>query len=141
MSRFREALQSGQIILMDGAMGTELRRIGLADGECSEAGNLTHPEKVSAIHQTYKDACAQCLLPNTSQSKSTSHAKHGLCEKLEEINRAAMEIARSVAGPNDFVLGDIGPFQPPYNEQTIQQIVSSLRGTDGLLLETFSDMD
>jgi 5-methyltetrahydrofolate--homocysteine methyltransferase len=126
---------------MDGAMGTELRRTGLPDDECSEGWNLTNPDRVRAIHQAYKNAGAQCFLTNTFQSNPTALAKHGLDGRLEEINRAAIEIARAVAAPNDFVLGDIGPFQQPWNEQTIRRIVSSLRGVDGVLLETFSDMD
>src|SRR5262249_14785538 len=59
----------------------------------------------------------------------------------EAINRAAIEIARSVAGPDGFVLGDIGPVHLPWNEKLVQPVVSSMHGVDGLLLETFSDMD
>ena len=44
MSRFLQALYSGRVLLMDGAMGTELQRAGLQPGECGELWNLTHPE-------------------------------------------------------------------------------------------------
>ena len=68
MSRFLDALRSGRVLLMDGAMGTELQRAGLQPGECGELWNLTHPEKVRAIHQAYVDAGAEVLLTNTFQA-------------------------------------------------------------------------
>ena len=39
MSAFLDALRSGRVLLMDGAMGTELRRAGLADNGCGELWN------------------------------------------------------------------------------------------------------
>jgi 5-methyltetrahydrofolate--homocysteine methyltransferase len=141
MSRFREALHSGQVILMDGAMGTELRRADLPPDGCGELWNLTNPEKVRAIHQAYKDAGARCLLTNTFQSNSRALSKHCVTDKLEEIKQAGIAIARSAAGPQGFVLGDIGPIDPPYQEGPIREVVSSLRGVDGLFLETYSDTD
>jgi|SRR6516225_1179916 5-methyltetrahydrofolate--homocysteine methyltransferase len=141
MSQFREALQTGQVILMDGAMGTELRRADLPPDACGELWNLTNPERVRAIHQAYRDAGARCLLTNTFQSNPRALSRHGVADKLEEINRAAVAIARSVAGPDGFVLGNIGPIDPPYQAEPIRQVVSSLCGVDGLHLETYSDTD
>src|SRR5439155_108011 len=92
MSRFREALQSGRVLLMDGAMGTELQRAGLQPGECGEFWNLTKPEAVRAIHEAYVDAGARCLLTNTFQANPTALAKHGKSEQLESINRAALGV-------------------------------------------------
>jgi 5-methyltetrahydrofolate--homocysteine methyltransferase len=141
MARLQEALSGGQVILMDGAMGTELRRAGLPPDGCGELWNVTHPEKVRAIHQSYKDAGTRCFLTNTFQANPTVLAKHAAAERLEKINQEAVAIARSVAGAEGFVLGDIGPFEPRWNQETIQRVVTSLRGVDGILLETFSDTD
>ena len=63
MSRFLEALRSGRVLLMDGAMGTELQRAGIEEGECYEAWNLTHPEQVRAIHRGYVFAGARGTAP------------------------------------------------------------------------------
>src|SRR5437764_7321832 len=68
MSRLLHELRSGRVLLMDGAMGTELQRAGMLPGECYELWNLTHPEEVRAIHQRYVDAGARCLLTNTFQA-------------------------------------------------------------------------
>src|SRR5262249_31009049 len=109
MSRLLKALRSNRVLLMDGAMGSELRRDGLADDECGELWNLTLPDRVAAIHQAYVDAGAECLLTNTFQANRPTLAKHGLEDKLEDICESAVAIARSVAGETGFVLADIGP--------------------------------
>lgn len=65
MSRFLQALNSGRVLLMDGAMGTELLRAGLQPGDNSAAWNVLHPERVSAIHNAYRHAGAEVLVTNT----------------------------------------------------------------------------
>jgi 5-methyltetrahydrofolate--homocysteine methyltransferase len=140
MPHLWEALHSGRVLLMDGAMGTELQRAGIRDDECYEGWNLTRPDTVRAIHQAYVDAGARCLLTNTFQANPTALGRHGLHHQLTAINRAAVEIARSVRGPAPFVLGDIGPFAPS-SLDTACQLVESLGAADGLLLETCSDLN
>src|SRR6202035_4244689 len=110
MSRFLDALRSGRVLLMDGAMGTELQRAGLRAGECGELWNLTHPEKVRAIHQAYVDAGAEVLLTNTFQANPAALARHNSADQLNAICRAAGEHARHAAGPDRLVLADVGPF-------------------------------
>src|SRR5205807_6479451 len=109
MSRFLEALHSGRVLLMDGAMGTELQRAGLKEGERGELWNLTHPDRVRAIHQAYVDAGADCLLTNTFQANPIALARHDRADDLELINQTAVKLARSVAGANRFVVADIVP--------------------------------
>jgi 5-methyltetrahydrofolate--homocysteine methyltransferase len=65
MSAFLKALRSGRVMLMDGAMGTELQRSRLKSGENSATWNELNPESVRAIHQRYLDAGAEVLLSNT----------------------------------------------------------------------------
>jgi len=128
---------------MDGAMGTELLRLGLRPGECGEAWNLTRPGVVQGIHQAYRQAGAECLLTNTFQSNPLNLARHGLVDQLEEINEAALQLARSAAGPG-VVLADVGPILalPDMEEfadrRLLRRVLASLAGADGFLLETCS---
>ncbi len=140
MSRFLEALHSGRVWLMDGAMGTELQRAGLEPGACGELWNVSEPERVRAIHRAYLEAGAQLLLTNTFQANPAALAKRGKSGQLEAINRAALELARSVAGPDRFVLADIGPIGHEWRKEEMAQVVQSVRGADALLLETYSDL-
>ncbi len=140
MTRFWQALHSGRVLLMDGAMGTELQRAGLGEGECGELWSLTRPDQVRAIHQAYVDAGAQCLLTNTFQANPTALARCGQAEQLETINQSALDLARQVAGPDRFVLGDIGPISDEWRLEPMQRIVRSLNTADAILLETCSDL-
>jgi 5-methyltetrahydrofolate--homocysteine methyltransferase len=134
-----DELRSGRVVLMDGAMGTELGRAGLQSGECKEVWNLTRPELVRAIHERYVSAGARCLLTNTFQANPRVLERHGLRDRMEKINQAAIEIARA-AGPRDgLVLGDMGPLEDGASEDDISELVDSFRGADALLLETCSD--
>jgi 5-methyltetrahydrofolate--homocysteine methyltransferase len=123
---------------MDGGMGTELQCAGL-EGDCAELWNLTRPESVRAIHERYVNAGARCLLTNTFQSNPRALQRHGLRHQMEEINQAAIEIARAAGGPGCFVLGDIGPLGDGASEEQIRDLVASLRGADALFLETCSN--
>jgi 5-methyltetrahydrofolate--homocysteine methyltransferase len=129
MSRFLSALRAGRILLMDGAMGTELRRAGLLDGDCGEQWNLTHPDQVRAIHDSYRRAGSQCHLTNTFQSNPATLEKHGLAGQLEAINQAALALARSAAGTDRFVLGDIGPIGPLEDLSYRLRSTGTTRGT------------
>jgi 5-methyltetrahydrofolate--homocysteine methyltransferase len=138
-SAFMDALASGRVLLMDGAMGTELQRAGLREGECAEAWNLARPEAVRAVHQSYVTAGARCLLTHTFQANPTALARSGLADRLEEITAAALALARSAAGPGCFVLGDLGPLPAGAEPAASARLAAALRGADGLLLETCSD--
>jgi methionine synthase I (cobalamin-dependent) len=153
MSRFREALRSGRVLLMDGAMGTELQRAGIRKGECYEHWNLTHPEQVRQIHQGYADAGATVFLTNTFQVVTASIAPGRLFRspaRYEEtlgliaLQWSAYALARSVCGSQGLVLADVGS----YDQQStgwefsdlslLKRAVAWVGHADGLLLETCS---
>jgi 5-methyltetrahydrofolate--homocysteine methyltransferase len=144
MSRFLKALRSGRVLLMDGAMGTELQRAGLQPDECGEAWNAKRAGSVGAVHDSYVAAGAEVLLTNSFQSHPAHLAHYGLEDGLKEINGNAVRLARQAAGRSRFVLGDIGPLLD-VDERTefpdfkvLAQVVASLESVDGILFETFS---
>lgn len=142
MSGFFEALYSGRVLLMDGAMGTELQRAGLAEGGSCEAWNVTHPDDVRRIHQSYVDAGAEVILTNTFQANRAMLVKHQLQMPLEEIQEAALGLAREAAGAQRFVVVSVGPMQGSGEQPDMQVLESSipdLANADALLLETWSD--
>lgn len=137
-----ERIRAGEVLLMDGAMGSELQRAGLEAGSCGEAWNLSHPERVRDIHQAYVDAGAECILTNTFLASPHHLKRHGLSGRLADINRAAVSLARAAAGPARFVLADIGPLCEAggaWCHDWLRRLLPSHYGVDGILLETFSD--
>jgi 5-methyltetrahydrofolate--homocysteine methyltransferase len=139
MTTFLDVLTSSRILLMDGAMGTELQRSGLGPGQCAEAWNLTHPEAVRAIHRAYVQAGAECLLTNTFQANEAALARHGLDDSLTKIIQSALRLAREATGAERFVIGDIGPLEHPCPESA-QLLIGAFETADALLLETWSDV-
>ena len=124
---------------MDGAMGTELQRADLAAGECPELWNLTHPDRVAAIHRAYVDAGAECVLTNTFQANEKALARYGMADRLDTIIHAALHLARAAAGPDRYVIGDIGPMENPRPEAA-QRLLEVFSPADAILLETWSDV-
>ncbi len=145
MSQFLDVLSSGRVLLMDGSMGTELQRAGIGPEECHELWNVTRADRVSAIHRAYVEAGATVLLTNTFQANTTHLARFGFEDRLEEINRSAVSLARKAAGRSRFVLGDVGPILDATTRaefvdfKELGRVLVSLESVDGILLETCSD--
>ena len=143
-------------LLGDGAMGTQLMIAGLAQGNCGEEWNLSHPERVLGIQRNYVNAGSDCLLTNTFGGSRIMLNRHGNADNVVPINRAAVEIARRAfdeAGREGFVIGDIGPFgglMEPYGEFTEQQVREAFNeqakalvdaGADAIIIETQTSLE
>ena len=85
-------LSTGPVVL-DGALGTQLQERGLPVGACPDAWNLTQPEKVEEVARAYVEAGSRVILTNTFSANRFMLARHGLDEKVAEINRAGVKIA------------------------------------------------
>jgi 5-methyltetrahydrofolate--homocysteine methyltransferase len=136
-------------LVCDGAMGTQLMLAGLANGDCGEAWNLTHPERVLKIQRNYVEAGADCLITNTFGGSRLMLKRHGHVDDLLAINQAGACIAREAFnGREGFVLGDLGPLgailepygdlpaaaaQAAYEEQA-RALVEA--GVDAVIIET-----
>src|ERR1039458_10645289 len=115
-----------QPLLGDGAMGTQLMLAGLEQGNCGEAWNLTHPERVLGIQKRYVEAGSDCLLTNTFGGSRIMLTRHGEDDRVVAINKAGVEIARRAFGDRaGYVIGDMGPFgglMEPYGDFTEAQV-------------------
>jgi 5-methyltetrahydrofolate--homocysteine methyltransferase len=138
MHGFATALESGRVLLMDGAMGTELQRAGIAESECYEAWNLTQPEKVRAIHESYVAAGAEVLVANTFQANANTLARYQQDGNLTAIIQAGVAAARAALSGSGWVLVDVGPF-PNMELETVRPILDACREADAVLLETFAE--
>src|SRR5436189_6338346 len=89
-------LLSSQTILADGAMGTMLHARGVGFDKCFDELNLTNPSAVAEIHRAYIEAGAQLIITNTFGANRFKLSKHGLQDKLVEINKAGVDLAKRV---------------------------------------------
>lgn len=146
---FRELIKSNKVILLDGAMGTELHRRG-ALGRCNS--NLTNPKIVEEIHRDYFNAGSNAVITNTFSMTRLYIETHNIKIDVEEVNRSGVKSARNAAGENGYVLGDMGstaqmlePYgtckeEDLYNTFKEQASILSDGGVDGFIIETMFDL-
>ncbi len=141
-------------LLGDGAMGTQLMIAGLEQGNCGEAWNLTHPERVLAIQRRYVEAGSECLITNTFGGSRIMLNRHSEADHVVEVNKAGVEIARQAFGERQgYVLGDIGPFGgllEPFGDFTESQVRRAFEeqaaalveaGADAIIIETQTSLE
>jgi len=135
-------------------MGTQLMLAGLANGDCGEAWNLSHPERVLKIQRNYVEAGADCLITNTFGGSRLMLKRHGHVDDLKAINQAGARIAREAFGGREgFVLGDLGPLGAilePYGDLSQDEARAAYEeqaralieaGADAIIIETQTSLE
>ncbi len=108
MSETLDALLPKQLLL-DGGFGTSLMEKGLdIASEPTALWNLTHPEEVLAVHQSFADAGAGALQTNTFGANLLALAGRVAID-VRECNLEAARLARQAAGSELLVIGNMGP--------------------------------
>lgn len=146
----REALKT-RILTGDGAMGTYLYQMGFPVGVSYEEFNILKPEVIAEVHRQYYEAGARVIETNTFSANYASLSKYGLDKQAEQINIAGARLARSAIGEDGYVVGAVGAIRAGklrniselqlrgYFEQQMSALLAG--GVDGLLLETFYDLE
>jgi len=94
-------------LILDGAMGTQLYKLGLPKGVCPEQWILENPDAVRKIQGGYIAAGAQVIYAPTFGANAAVLEKHGLFNKAEEYNTALVKLSKEIAGGKALVAGDI----------------------------------
>jgi 5-methyltetrahydrofolate--homocysteine methyltransferase len=102
-------LTLNKVLVADGAWGTELFKLGLAQGSPPEEWNLSRPGDVRAIAKNYLAAGSEIILTNTFGASRFQLERHGLAGRLAEINRTGASLTREACGGKAVTAGDIGP--------------------------------
>ncbi len=145
-----------RVLVCDGAMGTMLHAAGAALDRSLPELNLSDPGLVSTIHESYLSAGADIIQTNTFGANRLWLGDHGFPDKVDEINRAGVRIARTAQDRCDrdvLVAGSVSPAVTALQRRRIgsaertevirEQIaaVTADRGVDVLILETFGYLD
>src|ERR1700757_4603857 len=103
-------------VLADGAMGTVLYARGVFINRCYDELNLSDPNLILSIHEDYLHAGAEIIETNTFGANRFRLARHGLTEKVAEINAAGVKLARQAVdhikekqAGTAWVAGSVGP--------------------------------
>ena len=108
---------ANNMVIFDGAMGTSIQKVEISDdiwqgkNGCNEFLCLAAPDIIYNIHKNYFDAGANVAVTNTFGAISSVLAEYGLEDKVVEINKAAVDIARRTAAgkENTFISLSMGP--------------------------------
>lgn len=155
MTGFLERIQNGEILVADGATGTNLQKVGLISGQSPEAWVLEQPEKILALADGFVDAGSDIILTCTFGGTRLRLRESPLAERVAEINRRAAEIARKAASRRSDVLvaGSLGPtglLLKPYGPATTDEMAATFEeqakaltegGVDLLVIETMFALD
>ena len=147
------------LLVFDGACGTNLQEMAIPDAAwqgcagCNELLNLTAPQAIVALHESFLDAGAMVVETNTFGASSIVLAEYGLAGKTAEINRAAVANARSAIGDRKgcYVAGSVGPTTklPSLGHISVDEMATALAeqmralveaGVDALVIETCQDL-
>lgn len=131
MERIQDIIPQ-RLLLLDGAMGTMIQRLGLTENDFrgerfkslpgQQQGNnelltLTRPDVITGIHRCYLEAGADIIETNTFSAQRISMADYHCEAYCQELNISAARLAREIAdeytlrNPEKprFVAGSIGP--------------------------------
>ena len=146
---FLQLLKNKSVVLLDGAMGTQLAEKGLMSRGRT---NLDAPQAVREVHQAYREAGCDALITNTLTMNRIYIETHNVGVPVPEVNRAGAQLAREVAGGDLSVLGDMsstGQLLEPYGTYSEAQFREAFReqagalaagGVDGFIIETVFDL-
>jgi len=149
---FAEALRSEGPLLFDGATGSLLYERGIFLNRCYDELAVSQPELITRVHRDYLEAGADIIETNTFGANRLALARHGFSEQIEEINRAAVRLAREVARDRAWVAGAVGPTGIKFSlateseralgRQALAEQIAVLRqaGVDLIMLETFASI-
>ncbi len=137
-------------VLCDGAMGTLLYSKGIFINRCYDELSLSQPELIRNAHHEYLQAGAEVIETNSFGANAYRLERHGLADKVSEINLAAARLAKDTAKSFDaWVAGSVGPLGiriEPLGKTSFQEARDAFRqqiaallegGVDLIILETF----
>jgi 5-methyltetrahydrofolate--homocysteine methyltransferase len=155
-------LATRRIVVLDGAMGTEIQRRAPSPGDfrgaegCNEVLVESRPDLVLDIHRSYLDAGADVIETDSFGANAVVLREYGLASRVFELNRAAASLARQAADEAStpdrprFVAGSVGPGTrlPSLGQATFGELRETFRdqvagllagGVDAVQVETCQD--
>lgn len=139
-------------LLYDGSKGVLLQMVGLEGHEAAEEWNVSHPQAVRDIYRSYIQAGSQVIQTNTFPGNRVTLEKHGLSDRLYELNFQGVRLAVKEAAGTVLVgasVGSTGEFLEPAGDLSFEDAVAAFSeqmqavteaGADLVCFETFTDL-
>ena len=158
ISLLKKRLARNELLILDGAMGTELQRKGVKTQLplWSASALLSSPALVREIHESYIAAGADIITTNTFRTQKRTLAKAGIAEKTRGLNFLAVKLAKGAVknsgNRNCLVAGGIAPLEDCYSPELSPAYVQAKKehsenakfladaGADFFLIETMNTL-
>jgi 5-methyltetrahydrofolate--homocysteine methyltransferase len=147
-------LESGKVLVADGATGTNLQATGLLTGGHTEDLIIDHPETILALERQFVDSGSDIILTCTFGATNIRMQGSRYAARLEEINLRAAAMAREAAGTDGVLvagsMGPLGKLLKPFGPISFEEAkgaygeqarVLASGGVDLLVIETQFSMD
>ncbi len=150
MNKFLERLNAGEVLVADGATGTNLQKMGVKPGTPPENLVLDDPDTILSLETAFVRAGSDIILTCTFGGTRLRMRESKYADRAPEVNLRAAELARKAASNCDGVLvaGSMGPtgaLMKPFGPLTPEEVTASYAeqaraltegGVDLLLIET-----
>ena len=103
--QFHQKIAEG-IHILDGATGSNLRKLGKPNAACTEEWVLAHPEALLSLQRRYAEAGSQILYAPTFQAQPIALERVCLHRQTEAINAQLVALSRAAA-PGCLIAGDL----------------------------------
>lgn len=103
--KFRELAE--KLLFLDGATGSNLMAQGMPRGTCTETWVIDHKDVIQNLQKAYIAAGSQVIYAPTFGGNRMNLKKHGLTDRIEEINRTLVSYSKEITVPGVYVAGDI----------------------------------
>jgi 5-methyltetrahydrofolate--homocysteine methyltransferase len=145
-------LLTKKIVILDGAMGTELQKKGMTGGACPEMWCLNNPQKLKELYESYQKAGSQIVYTCSFGANRFKLKQYKVKEDTYQINYELARLAKNAVDKNTLVAGDIGPtglFVEPFGSLAFEEAVDAFKeqarglidgGCDLIVIETMIDI-
>ncbi len=146
-----KALLGKQIVILDGATGTELQKRGMPAGVCPEAWCREHPQALQDVQRAYREAGSDIVYTCTFGANRLKLGEYGI-KDVRALNEELARLSRRALGADALIAGDIGPtgrFVEPFGELPFEEAVAVFKeqvagllagGVDLFVIETMMDI-
>lgn len=145
-------LLKDNILILDGATGTELQKRGMPQGVCPEMWAIENPDVIVDIQKEYIKAGSNAVYTCTFGGNRAKLSEFGFGDRTVEINRKLAQLSRQAVGDKGLVAGDLAPtghFVRPFGDMPFEEAVNIYKeqvkgllegGVDFFVIETMMDI-
>jgi len=131
-----------RVLILDGAVGTQLQKMGLPCGVSPEIWCIQNPEILITLHQRYIQSGSDIIYTATFGANRIKLAQFG-CKSVAKVNKQLALIAKKAAGKQALVAGGIGPMGEliePFGNLKFEEAVNIFKEQVKSLLESGVDL-